>query len=382
MDPAVSANHSENKIRTGKRGLHPLLSTRLSSWLTLLRRYGRHIPLSQWPRMSLISLSSAIGTPIRCYESLRLRREIRDVELQPPVFIIGHWRSGTTNFHNHMLQDSQFGYVSLLHCLAPPTFFSMEKPVRRLLKSRLPATRPMDAVPVGLDEPMSEDFAMACLSEFTHYHRYFFPESNDEVFARTILFDGVSDSEIDAWHQTYDRLLRKVTIAAGGRRLILKNPPHTGRVRQLMKYYPDAKFIHVYRNPFEVFASTQKLMQKFLNLFSFQRFDHEQVQLNVLRDYAKIMKRFLDDEHLLPQDNYIAVRHEDVIADGVGTLQRVYEQLQLPGFEELRPRLQLYVDSISDYQTNTYEFTDALTARIREHCGFAIDRWGYLPPSC
>jgi len=232
-------------------------------------------------------------------------------------------------------------------------------------------------VPVGLDEPMSEDFAMACLSEFTHYHRYFFPDSNDEIIDRAVFFRDASDAEIDRWYRTYDRLLRKVTLAMDGRRLILKNPPHLGRVRQLVKYYPDAKFIHVYRNPF---ASTQKLMQKFLDLFSFQRYDHAQVQTNVLRDYARTMRRFFEDEPLLPEDNYIAVRHEDVVADGTATLQRVYEKLNLPGFEAMRPQLEAYVDSISGYQTNRYDFSDDLIARIEEHCGFAIDRWGYSPP--
>lgn len=238
----------------------------------------------------------------------------------------------------------------------------------------------MDSVPVGLDEPMSEDFAMACLSEFTHYHRYFFPDSNDDIFRRTILFENLSDRDIEKWYRQYDDLLRKIMVLSGGKQLILKNPPHTGRIRQLVKYYPNAKFIHVYRNPYHVYASTFKLMRKFLEMFSFQKYNLEDVENNVLVDYARIMRRFFEDEHLIPRENFIQIRHEDIVADGVGTLRNVYEHLNLSGFEEMLPQLETYVESISNYETNNYHFDEATLAKVREHCGFAIDRWGYEPP--
>lgn len=361
-------------------GLHPLVGTTLTNWWRVNRRYARHIAPGQWKRRMLIRGCAYLGWPIRWFEALRLHSKISKLDMLPPVFIVGHWRSGTTNFHNHLLQDPQFGYVSLLHCLLSPSFLTLEKPARWFMRNRLPATRPMDSVPVGLDEPMSEDFAMCCLSEFTHYHRYFFPESNDEVFNRTIFFEGLSDKEISKWHTMYDYLLRKVSVACEGKRLILKNPPHTGRIRQLVRFYPDAKFVHVYRNPYEVFASTRKLFQKFLKLFSFQNYGLAELEDNVLGDYARIMRRFMDDEHLIPPENYVQVRHEDVVNDGVGTLQKVYEKLNLPGFEAMRPKLEEYVRSISDYQTNIYHFDDDLVAKIHQHCGFAIDKWGYRPP--
>ncbi len=376
----IAAPIPAERRKSGNRGLHPLYATNLSSWLTVLRRYGDRISGSQRVRMSLITLMSLLGTPVRCYEAFRVQSRIDKFEMLPPVFILGHWRSGTTNFQNHMLQNPQFGYVSLLHCLSPPYFVAMEKFVRRFMSGRLPQIRAMDRVPIGLDEPMSEDFAMACLSEFTHYHRYFFPESNDEILRRTIFFEGVSQREIDRWHRSYDGLLRKVALAMGGKRLVLKNPPNTGRIRELVKYYPNAKFVHVYRNPYEVIVSTLKLMHKFLERFSFQRYAQQQIEENVLRDYARIMQRFFEDEHLLPEENYISVSHEDVVEDAIGTLQRVYEKLQLHGFQQMQARLEAYVESISDYQNNTYDFNDDLILNIRKYCGFALDRWGYQPP--
>lgn len=379
--PSIAAEGPGRFGDAGDRRLHPLLGTRLGSWIRVTRRYARSIPWRHWRRMAVISMISVFGTPVRAFEAMRLRSRIRELPPPAPVFIIGHWRSGTTNFHNHMLQDPRFGYVSLLHCLFSPSYLTLERFFRWFMKDRLPTTRPMDSIAVGLDEPMSEDFAMACLSEFTHYHRYFFPESNDEIFRRTILFEGVSDREIEAWYSHYDALLRKVMVTSGVERLVLKNPPHTGRIRQLLKYYPDAKFVHVYRNPYHVIESTRKLMSRFLGRFAFQNYDPAVVEQNVLEDYARLMRRFFADEPLIPKENYIQLRHEDIVADGVSATRSVYEQLNLPGYEEMRPRLERYVDSISDYKTNRYEFGAETLNRIEEHCGFAIDRWGYERPA-
>lgn len=373
-----AAVQAERKPRHGR--LHPLTATNLRSWLRVTRRYAKSVPLKRWPGIAAISMISLLGTPIRAMESLWVRSRMKKLDPPAPVFIIGHWRSGTTNFHNHLLQDSQFGYVSLMQSLLSPSYLTFGRFLRWLMKDRLPTTRPMDSVPVGLDEPMSEDFAMACMSEFTHYHRYFFPESNDEIFRRTIFFEGVSEREIDSWYSQYDKLLRKVMVTSGGKQLALKNPPHVGRIRQLVKYYPDAKFIHVHRNPYHVIASTRKLMSSFLKMFTFQEYDVEAVETNVLKDYRRIMQRFLDDEHLIPRENYIQIRHEDVVNDGVATMRRVYDQLSLPGFDAMLPSLEAYVESISDYRTNRYHFSEDALRRIEEYCDFTIDRWGYERP--
>ena len=109
---------------------------------------------------------------------LRFGRAIRRHQLsEPPVFIIGHWRSGTTNMHNLMLQDPQFASVTMLHCAIPSGFLTWEWLARWILSRRLPKNRPMDAVPLGIDEPMSEDFALAGLTHMSHYLNYFFPQN-------------------------------------------------------------------------------------------------------------------------------------------------------------------------------------------------------------
>ena len=177
--------------------------------------------------------------------------------------IIGHWRSGTTNLHNYLLQDPRFGCVSLLHCLAPHEFLTLRRLARRLLRHLIFSRRPMDRMKTGLEEPMSEDFALVGVTDQTHYLGYFFPRLLEQTFRETVLFDGVSPEHIDRWAADYERLLKKVTMACQGRPLVLKNPANTGRIRQLVRRFPQMRFVFVRRNPYVVHASTVRLMERF-----------------------------------------------------------------------------------------------------------------------
>jgi hypothetical protein len=283
--------------------------------------------------------------------------------------------------HNHLLRDPQFGHLSLLQCLLPWGNITLSPLLRRVLQKSLPATRPMDGVQLGLDEPMSEDFALGAMTDISHYHGYYFPRQGDSIFRRTILFEGLSDKEIAQWQATYRYLLQKIALASGGRQLLLKNPAHSGRIPTLLKMFPQAKFIHVYRNPFVVVASTMKLMDRFLNLFSLQQHDWNAVQEDVLQRYQLLMQRLLRDKDLIPQHQLLEVSHEEMTSQPLAVLERIYSHLDLPGFEAAQPQMRAYVQTMSNYETNRYKFDDSTVARWTPFLQTSIDRWGYSPPA-
>lgn len=360
--------------------IHPLAGCTIPVWLKLLKSYGG-VDSIGWTQAASASLITTLGTPLRMYERLRFGRAIAAQKLDPPpVFIIGHWRSGTTNMHNHLLRDPQFGHLSFLHCQAPWAFLSTESLANRLFAKLVPATRPMDNVELGLNEPMSEDFALGAMTDITHYHSYYFPRQGDEIFRRTILFEGLSDSEIERWQQTYRYLLQKVAVAHDGKQLLLKNPAHSGRLPTILKMFPNARFIHVYRNPYVVIASTLKLMDRFLHLLALQRHDWDAVREACLLRYQLLMERLLRDKELIPPNQLFEVSHEEMTSRPLEVLERAYSHLSLPGFNAAQPRLQSYVESLANYETNRYRFDDATINHWQPFLKVALDRWGYEPP--
>ncbi len=361
---------------------HPLYFSTLRNWVQLLLRYGRHFDKRHIPRLIWMTLFILLTIPIRVFERVLFGWRVHRHQLSnPPVFIIGHWRSGTTNMHNLMLQDPQFASVNLLHCAIPSGFLTWEWLARWIMNRRLPKSRPMDAVPLGIDEPMSEDFALAGLTHMSHYLNYFFPRLADLTFQRTVLFDGVTEHDKEHWSRAYSFLLRKVSFASGGKRLLLKNPPNLGRVSTVLKLYPNAKFIHVYRNPYVVHASTMKLMDRFLENLSFQKYEMAEIEQFVSRRYAQIFERWFQERNLIPASQLIELRHEDIIARPMDVVADVYRKFELSNWSEMEPRLRAYTESLKDYRNNEYAFDPAYLQRINPFLGPIAEQLGYAERS-
>lgn len=360
---------------------HILYFSTLRNWLRLLWLYGRQFDAAQWPRALQITAFVAATVPIRLFERLRFCAAIRRHQLsEPPVFIVGHWRSGTTNMHNLLLQDPQFAGVTMLHCAIPSGFLTWGWLARRILSRRLPKNRPMDAVPLGIDEPMSEDFALAGLTHMSHYLNYFFPRIAEQTFRRTVLFEDVTPGDVAHWSDHYEFLLRKISYAAGGQRLLLKNPPNLGRIPEVLKLYPDARFIHVYRNPWLVHASSMKLMERFTEDLAFQSHNPSEIEAFISRRYAAIMKKWFADRALIPPENLIELRHEDIVAQPLKVVESIYEQFGLQAWTELKPRFQCYIDSLAGYQNNAYIFDPDYLIRIAAYVEPMAAKLGYSIP--
>src|SRR5687768_18104609 len=61
-------------------------------------------------------------------------------------------------------------------------------------------------------------------------------------------------------------------------RSILKSPPHTCRVPTLLRLFPDARFVHIVRDPYAVYPST-------LHLWRILAGDRKSTRLNSSHGY-------------------------------------------------------------------------------------------------
>ncbi len=359
---------------------HPAALGSFRSWLEVLRRGGA-VDREFLPRCLFVCASTLLTGPLRLGERLRHGRAIRRTEIHPsPIFIIGHWRSGTTFLHHLLCRDRQFGYLTTFQAMAPGFFLIGGGRVKRFLeretRKRYP-TRLIDNVPLFLDAPEEDEFALANMSPYSFLHGFSFPRRARYFFKRYVLFEGVSQLELEGWTGTYLYLLRKVTLASGGKRLVLKNCANTARIRVLLRLFPEAKFIHIYRNPYRVFLSTLHLHRTVLPRSQLQRIDPGEIEENVLLFYERLMKRYLEDRHLIPAGNLVEVRFEDLERAPLDELRRIYEELELPGFGAAEPAFRAYLRAVAGYRKNTYRLAPEDIAVVNERWGFALDRWGY-----
>ncbi len=361
---------------------HPLAFGSFLSWLRLLW-VSKDIDRKYVPRLLFVCLSTFLTSPLRFYERIRYGRVVSRATIHPsPVFIVGHWRTGTTHLHNLMCRDRNFGYLSTFQAFAPGLSLVGEKTIKpplAMIARRLHPTREIDNIPLSFDAPEEEDLAIANLSPYSFLHLYTFPRQAPYFFERFALFNGLSEKTRAEWKEIYLTVLRKATLRSGGKRLVVKNCADSGRIETLLELFPDAKFIHICRNPYSVFRSTLFLYRTVLPRSQVQEISPDRVEAYILRFYTLLMKKFLASKALIPPGNLVEVRFEDLEAAPLDQLRRVYEGLGLPGFSEAEPAFRAYIDSVTGYRKNEYKVTDDVTEKVNRHWGFAFDEWGYTP---
>jgi hypothetical protein len=139
--------------------------------------------------------------------------------------------------------------------------------------------------------------------------------------------------------------------------------------------FPDAKFVHIHRDPFEVFRSAEhwsRTLDANDNATDDARVDA------LLRSYAEIHEAFFRDREQLPGGSYCEVAFADLERDPLGEMRRVYTTLDLPSFEVAEPRLRAYLSTISSYAKNRHHgLPPDLRARIATAWRRSFEEWGY-----
>lgn len=350
------------------------------NWITLLREYGG-VDRRYLLRGISVSALALLGAPFRLYERYRFNAQIEDTQIaDPPIFIIGHWRTGTTYIHQLLGQDPDLAIVTMLHTMGPELYLSCPI-LRPILRSSLPTTRPMDNVYLSPAAAEEEEYALGNLGPYSFYHALCFPRRMRDIFDRYVVFEGVSDDVVRGWQAAYTRFLKKVTFSSGGRRLLLKNPANTGRVRMLLELFPGAKFVHVYRNPYVVYASTMHWLDKEMEITAFQRVSADEVEEHALINYEKLMRRYFADGPSIPDGDLVEVRFEDFEAAPMAEVERIYEQLELELGPIARSSIQQRLASLVGYQKNAHQLERSAIGKVARRWGFAVERWGYAPPN-
>ena len=168
---------------------------------------------------------------------------------------------------------------------------------------------------------------------------------------------------------------------ADPRRPVLKSPPHTARVAVLAEMFPEARFLHVVRDPCVVFASTMRLWRSLHDVQGLQVDRGETLERYVFAAFEEMYAAFERDRAVLPAGRLHEIRYEDLVADPVGQLAEAYEQLDLGDFGRVRTVFETQARSMKRYRTNTYNHDPRIVAEVATRWRPFFDRYGYALPS-
>jgi len=330
-----------------------------------------------WLRFLYAFSISMFTLPLRIIEKILFTGKIKRTKIiNDPLFIIGHYRTGTTYLITLISNDKSKGYVSHVEAYAPHTFLAFPNFTKWIIDLSVPDQRPMDNVIIGSEKPTEEEYSIAATDKYSFYNGLIFPRNFDQ-YSKYNSFEECSFKDLQRWEKKYYYFVQKMTLKYSGKILILKNPANTYRIRIILKMFPNAKFIHIYRNPYDVFPSTLKFLRELLEIYALQKWDDNKMQEDIFRNFKEMYTIFHRDRHLIPEKNIVDIRYENFIRNPMATIERIYRELNLENFEKYKDSFQKYVNSQATYKANIHIITDDIIRRVNMHWGFYIEKYGY-----
>jgi len=355
----------------------PLSGTFFVNWIKILidnkfRIYWKYIPKALY-----VTLMILIMTPFRISEKNNFNKIKKKVKLDSPIFIIGHWRSGTTFLHYLMGQDKNLAYVSTFETMTPNMMIKNEKIFKNIVKNHLPNKRPMDNLELNADLPYEEEYAVANLSPYSFYHAWYFPKNMRKYFDQNVLYKNNSNGIKEKWIETYDYFLRKISYKNNGNQIVLKSLVNTAKIPIILEKYPNAKFIYLHRDPYKVYLSTWKLYTKILPIFSFQIIDEKILDKEILYNYKYMINKYLNDRKLIPKNNLIEIKYENFVNNPLETLNEIYVKFNLKSYDISENNFKKYLLKHKNYKTNNYSINENIKEKIFNEWNFSFKEFGY-----
>jgi hypothetical protein len=331
---------------------------------------------------------SFMNSLLNAVQQLFYGRRIAQVKLDPPIFIIGHWRSGTTFLHELLARDPALAAPSTYECFNPRHFHLSARLFTRL-DYLIPGTRPMDEMKMSWHNPQEDEFALLNMGLPSPYEELAFPNHRKRA-APFLSLDRLTPREHTRWRETFVTFLKSVTLyrmkQEGGAapRLILKSPPHTGRLAVLSEMFPEAKFIHIVRNPAEVFPSS---VRTWLSLFEAQGCQTPRAEAlpngapsiedYVLSTFNELYRDFSEARSAIAPERFCELRYEELIEDPLTQLERIYDHLELGCFEEARPHFANHLAAVRNYRPNRHQVAPDLDSEVRRRWAPFFKTYGY-----
>jgi len=355
---------------------HAAFGSGLRNWVKMLSENLNDIPCSNLPKIGAISTAIACGVPIRLWERYRNQGVINQTNIERPLFILGYYRSGTTFLHYLLGSDPRFSFPDTFQVMLPNMFNTGGQGFRAIIENALPETRPMDNLKMGARLPKEEEFALLNINGASLAKGYLFPKKLIEYHHRYVLFDKSPEFE-KQWKSGLDYFLRKVASSKPGKTLVIKTPANTGRIKQILELYPDAKFVHIRRNPCTVYYSNLKMLGKIVGMLSLTKYSEEDLKNFLLHSYQTIYQSYQKQKLLIPTNNLIEVEYESFVKSPLLELEKIYFELDLPDFNSVKPIIEHELESYKNYETNTFKMSTPDLELIRRTWSDSFEKWGY-----
>ena len=350
----------------------------LRALIRLLRRCrGTVAPIYLLRLLSTLVIATLLKL-LNAADMIAWRRSCRPTLAPPPLFILGHWRSGTTLLHELLATDPTHIALPTISAYLPRCSPIVTRLLARGVAPFLPSTRPFDAMPLNLCGPCEEEQAILNDCGVSVMASGICPSPHGHKYSRAAMtLRGLPRGDRQLWAKSHRAIVEKLCRSAQGARPVLKSPANTARIRFLNALYPGALFLHIRRNPYRVFASTKSMLAQFEASVRLCYGFEGDSGAEILATGVAMYTRYKADSKRLGYRLH-EIAYEDLIRDPHAALNGVYTAFGLDGFANAWPHMKALLDERTGHKLTQLPPLSAVEQRlVRQHWAWAFDDWGY-----
>jgi hypothetical protein len=299
---------------------------------------------------------------------------VEEQRIPEPLFILGLPRTGTTVLFNLLAQDpttrAPLAWEVENPCPPPraatyrsdPRIQAMQKQFANL--SRMAPN--MDAI-----HEFGAELPQECVAITGHE---FLSVQFHIIFNVATYQDWVDRQSALPALRFHRRFLQHLQSEYAKERWALKTPGHLAVIDDLLEVYPDARIIHTHRDPLDVMPSLASLSYT-LRGVSTDALDPHVVGRQQTDLWASHLQRAVQVRGSMPDraERFFDVRFEDVAADPIAVIERIYAHFEIPFRDGFRERMQAFVaaNPRGRHGTHRYSLEDFGLDRTTEAPRFA-----------
>jgi hypothetical protein len=309
-------------------------------------------------------------------EKARFSLKLSDTKIpDDPIFIIGHWRTGSTFLHQLMSLDPNLHAPTLFEVALPDSFLVSDAYYRPVFNRIIGRHRPMDQVKIGMDEPQEDEYAILRITSYSPLEQLVFQNSGHYFLNPETKFSPAKQ-ELPKWTTDYKYFFRKLFFLHQ-QRIISKNPFNSFRINLLLELFPKAKFIHIHRHPFRVVPSAIHMWDILSRQNSLTRHTVRPSVGEVVPFLNKLLTTIDEETKKHPIGTIVDIRYEDIENDPVKKISGLYNDLNLPFSDSLTGNINNFIDEMKHYKKNEFSLSEEDQVFIRKHLAWYMEKMKY-----
>ena len=271
-------------------------------------------------------LINVLANRLRVEALLKKHPEILAVQIEQPIIITGLQRTGTTRLHRLLSDHPQLRSLRSWEALNPVPFendpqnkkrIQFAKTAETALKYMSPAFFAIH--PVEHQAP-EEDILLNDMS---------FISTVPEATMHVPTYAAWVEKESHLFPYSYlKKMLQILSWQQPKKRWVLKTPQYLEFLEEAHQVFPDAKYIHTYRDPLKVIPSFCSMVFQSRRIFS-DKVDANELSRHWLRKNSSMMNDALQFWQQHQSKNVMHISYYDMMKDSQTEMKKIYAFLGL-----------------------------------------------------